>query len=125
MGCRDGCRGRPRPGARARVPRSDRGCLPPAERPPGKPGRFPCQNSKQQGDHAERTIGETRPYLDDAKQLLRTETTAVDFFNARIERYPNHLARTDLWASARALYGVGEYSEEDVGQILVAAGLES
>jgi hypothetical protein len=58
-------------------------------------------------------------------QLLRTETTAVDFFNARIERYPNHLARTDLWASARAFYGVGEYSEEDVGQILVAAGLES
>jgi hypothetical protein len=36
-------------------------------------------------------IAETRQYLDDADELLQTEKTAVDFFNARIERLPNHL----------------------------------
>ena len=48
-------------------------------------------------DDAERTIAETRQYLDDADELLRTENTAVDFFNAKIERYPDHLGRTVLW----------------------------
>jgi len=48
-----------------------------------------CGRHKQLDDDAERAIGATRHYLDDAEQLLRTETTAVDFFNARIERYPN------------------------------------
>ena len=54
---------------------------------------------------------------------LRTETTAVGFFNAKIERYPNHLARTVLWAGASAIYGVREHPGEDVGQILVAGWL--
>src|SRR5262245_32794992 len=62
--------------------------------------------NKQLDDDAERTIAETRQYLDDADELLRTENTAVDFFKAKIERYPNHLGRTVLWASASALYGV-------------------
>ena len=81
-----------------------------------------CARHKQLDHDAERTIGETR-YLDDAEQLLRTETTAVDFFNAKIESYPDHLAWTVLWVSARPLYGVREHPEEDVGQILVAAWL--
>jgi len=79
--------------------------------------------NKQLDDDAERTISETRRYLDDADELLRTENTAVDFFNAKIERYPNHLARTVLWAGASAVYGVREHPEEDVGQILVAGWL--
>jgi hypothetical protein len=49
---------------------------------------------------------------------MRTETTAVDFFNAMIERYPNHLARTVLWAGAYAIYGMREHPEEDVGQVI-------
>jgi glyoxylase-like metal-dependent hydrolase (beta-lactamase superfamily II) len=74
-------------------------------------------------DDAERTIAETRQYLDDAEDLLRTENTAVDFFNAKIERYPNHLGRTVLWAGASALYGVREHPDEDVAQIIGAGFL--
>jgi glyoxylase-like metal-dependent hydrolase (beta-lactamase superfamily II) len=82
-----------------------------------------CHKNKQLDDDAERTIAETRRYLDDADELLRTENTAVDFFNAKIERYPNHLGRTVLWAGASALYGVREHPGEDVAQILVAGWL--
>ena len=57
-----------------------------------KPRHIVCgHQNKQLDDDAERTIAETRQYLDDADELLRTETTAVDFFNAKIERYPDHL----------------------------------
>jgi glyoxylase-like metal-dependent hydrolase (beta-lactamase superfamily II) len=79
--------------------------------------------NKQLDDDAQRTIAETRQYLDDADELLRTENTAVDFFNAKIERYPNHLGRTVLWVGASALYGVREHPEEDVGKIVLAAWL--
>jgi len=75
---------------------------------------------RQLDDDAERTIAETRQYLDDADELLRTENTAVDFFNAMVERYPDHLGRTVLWAGASAVYGVREHPGDDVGQILVA-----
>jgi glyoxylase-like metal-dependent hydrolase (beta-lactamase superfamily II) len=74
-------------------------------------------------DDAERTIAETRQYLADADELLQTQNTAVEFFNAKVERYPNHLGRTVLWAGARALYGVREHPEGDVGQIVLAAWL--
>jgi glyoxylase-like metal-dependent hydrolase (beta-lactamase superfamily II) len=74
-------------------------------------------------DDAERTIAETRQYLDDADELLRSESNAVDFFNAMVERYPNHLARTVLWAGASAVYGVREHPGEDVVPILVAGWL--
>jgi glyoxylase-like metal-dependent hydrolase (beta-lactamase superfamily II) len=79
--------------------------------------------NKELDDDAQRTIAETRQYLDDADELLRTENTAVDFFNAKIERYPNHLGRTVLWVGASALYGVREHPEEDVGKIVLAAWL--
>jgi glyoxylase-like metal-dependent hydrolase (beta-lactamase superfamily II) len=80
------------------------------------------QNSKLDDD-AERTIAETRQYLDDADDLLRTENTAVAFFNAKIERYPDHLGRTVLWAGTSVLYGVREHPGEDLGQITLAAWL--
>jgi glyoxylase-like metal-dependent hydrolase (beta-lactamase superfamily II) len=78
--------------------------------------------NEQLDDDAERTIAETRQY-DDADDLLQTEKTAVDFFNAKIERYPNHLGRTVLWAGASALYGVREHPEEDIGQIILSSWL--
>jgi glyoxylase-like metal-dependent hydrolase (beta-lactamase superfamily II) len=60
-----------------------------------QPRRIVCGHQNEQlDDDAERTIAETRRYLDDADELLRTHTTAVDFFNAEIERYPDHLGRT-------------------------------
>jgi glyoxylase-like metal-dependent hydrolase (beta-lactamase superfamily II) len=74
-------------------------------------------------DDAERTIAGTRQYLDDAEELLRTEKTAVDFFNAKIERYPDHVGRTVLWAGASALYGVRENPEADVAQLIGAGFL--
>jgi len=79
--------------------------------------------NKQLDDDAGRTIAETRQYLDDADELLRTESTAVGFFTAKVERYPDLLARTVLWAGATALYGVREHPSEEVGQILVAGWL--
>jgi glyoxylase-like metal-dependent hydrolase (beta-lactamase superfamily II) len=57
------------------------------------------QNSRLDDD-AKRTIAETRHYLDDADELLRTENTATGFFNAKIARYPDHLGRMVLWVSA-------------------------
>jgi glyoxylase-like metal-dependent hydrolase (beta-lactamase superfamily II) len=79
--------------------------------------------NKHLDDDADRTIAETRQYLDDAEELLQTKTTAVDFFNAKLERYPNHLGRWVLWVGVSVLYGVREHPEQDVRQIIVAAWL--
>jgi len=90
-----------------------------------KPRRIVCgHQNKQLDDDAERIIAETRQYLDDADEPLRTETTAVDFFNAMVERYPNHLARTALWAGASALYGVRDHPGEDIARSSLPAGFE-
>ncbi len=80
------------------------------------------QNDKFDDD-AERTIAETRQYLDDADDLLRTENSAVAFFNAKIERYPDRLGRTVLWAGASVLYGAREHPGADLAQIILAAWL--
>ena len=57
-----------------------------------RPRHIVCgHQDKQLDDDAGRTIAQTRQYLDDADDLLRTETTAVGFFNAKIERYPAYL----------------------------------
>jgi len=66
---------------------------------------------KRLDDDAKRTIEQTRQYLDDSDDLLCTENTAVGYFNAKIERYPDHLGRLILWVTARALYGVREHPE--------------
>jgi glyoxylase-like metal-dependent hydrolase (beta-lactamase superfamily II) len=79
--------------------------------------------NKQLDDDAGRTIAQTRQYLDDADELLRTENTAVGFFNAKIARYPDHLGRLILWVSASALYGVREHPEENAAQIILASWL--
>ena len=80
-------------------------------------------SNRQLDDDAARTIAETREYLDDAEELLRTEATAVDFFNAKIARYPDHLGRTVLWAGAGVVYGVREHPEKDDGQVILDAWL--
>jgi glyoxylase-like metal-dependent hydrolase (beta-lactamase superfamily II) len=89
-----------------------------------KPQQIVCgHKNKQLDDDAKRTIAETRQYLDDADELLRSENTAIDFFNAKVERYPNYLGGMVLWASAGALYGVREHPEEDAGQIILSSWL--
>ena len=79
--------------------------------------------NKHLDDEAQRMIPETRQYLDDAEDLLETEKTAVDFFNAKIERYPNHVGRTVLRVGASIIYGVREQPGEDVGAITANAWL--
>jgi len=51
------------------------------------------------------------------------KNTAVEFFNAKIERYPNYLGRTVLWAGASAFYGVREHPDQDLAQIVGAGFL--
>jgi glyoxylase-like metal-dependent hydrolase (beta-lactamase superfamily II) len=80
------------------------------------------QNSRLDDD-AERTIAETRRYLDDAEELLGTEDSAVDFFNAKIAHYPAHLGRTILWVGARVLYGAREHPDQDIRPIILSAWL--
>jgi glyoxylase-like metal-dependent hydrolase (beta-lactamase superfamily II) len=82
-----------------------------------------CHQNKQLDDNAERTIAETRQYLDDADELLRTESTAVGFFNAKVDRYPTYLGRTVLWAGASTLYDVREHPGQDLGESIVAGWL--
>jgi glyoxylase-like metal-dependent hydrolase (beta-lactamase superfamily II) len=79
--------------------------------------------NKTLDDDASRQIAQTRQYLDDAEELLRTEDSAIGFFNAKLERYPGYLGRTVLWAGARTLYGVREHPEQDVRRIMVGSWL--
>ena len=79
--------------------------------------------NKQLDDDAKRTIEQTRQYLDDADELLRTENTALGYFNAKIERYPDYLGRLILWVTARALYGVREHPEGNAAQIILNSWL--
>jgi glyoxylase-like metal-dependent hydrolase (beta-lactamase superfamily II) len=89
-----------------------------------QPRHIVCgHQNKQLDDDAGRTIAQTRQYLDDADELLRTETTAVGFFNAKIERYPAYLGRWVLWVTARALYGVREHPEGNPAQIVLNSWL--
>lgn len=55
-------------------------------------------------DDAPRTIAETRRYLDAATELLSEHDTALDFFNAMLERFPDRLNAGALWGSTTALY---------------------
>ena len=78
---------------------------------------------KRLDDDANRTIAETRQYLDDAEDVLRTQSTAVGYFGAKIERYPDYLGRLILWVTARALYGVREHPDEKLAQVTLRAWL--
>jgi glyoxylase-like metal-dependent hydrolase (beta-lactamase superfamily II) len=80
------------------------------------------QNSKLDDDAA-RTIAGTREYLDVAEEMLNTEKTAVDYFNAMVARYPDHLGRTVLWATAQAVFGIREHPGEDPIQFIAGGWL--
>jgi glyoxylase-like metal-dependent hydrolase (beta-lactamase superfamily II) len=52
-----------------------------------------------------RAIAETRSYLEDVDRLSSTTASALEFYNAMIERYPERLNLTALWFwGARALF---------------------
>jgi glyoxylase-like metal-dependent hydrolase (beta-lactamase superfamily II) len=88
------------------------------------PSHIVCgHKDKRLDDDAKRTIEQTRQYLDDADELLRTEYTAAGYFNAKIERYPDHLGRLILWVTARALYGVRDHPGEDPRKIILSSWL--
>jgi glyoxylase-like metal-dependent hydrolase (beta-lactamase superfamily II) len=80
------------------------------------------QNSKLDDDAA-RTIADTREYLDVAEEQLRTQNTAADYFNTMVERYPDRLGRTVLWATAQAVFGIREHPGEDPTQFIAAGWL--
>jgi hypothetical protein len=42
-------------------------------------------------------IAETRRYLEDAERLIGTSHTALEFYNAMIELYPDRLNPSALW----------------------------
>ena len=89
-----------------------------------QPRHIVCgHQNKELDDDAGRTIAETRQYLDDADDLLRTENTATGFFNAKIERYPDHLGRMILWIGASVVYGVRDHPEEDIRKIILSSWL--
>ncbi|MCU7826391.1 MBL fold metallo-hydrolase [Kitasatospora sp. DSM 101779] len=77
--------------------------------------------NKDLDDDAERLIAETRRYLDDAEAALAAHDTPAEFFHAMLRRYPDHLGRTVLWVSSRALYLAREGG--DPVQNLLAAWL--
>jgi hypothetical protein len=60
-----------------------------------------------------------------AEVVLSANQHAVDFFNATIERYPNHLGRTVLWVGTSTLYGAREHPKADVGQFASTPGFDS
>jgi glyoxylase-like metal-dependent hydrolase (beta-lactamase superfamily II) len=74
-------------------------------------------------DDAKRTIEQTRQYLADAEELMRTEDSALGYFTAKIERYPDHLGRLILWVTARALYGIREHPGDDPRKTILASWL--
>jgi glyoxylase-like metal-dependent hydrolase (beta-lactamase superfamily II) len=89
-----------------------------------RPRHVVCgHQDKRLDDEAGRTIAQTRQYLDDAEESLTTASTAVDFFNATIGRYPDHLGRFVLWVSARTLYGAREHPGESVARIALSSWL--
>jgi phosphoenolpyruvate synthase/pyruvate phosphate dikinase len=96
---------------------------------------FPIPAAGDRENHVYISVGHQQMMTDAMKPLeisIRQLTAArpmyeaggrlfVDFFSAKIKRYPNHVGRTVLWAGASAIYGVREHPGEDVGRIVVAA----
>ena len=60
--------------------------------------------NKDLDDSAARTISQTRDYLNSADELLSQHSTALGFFNAMVERFPDRLNPGALWLGAVALY---------------------
>lgn len=70
-----------------------------------KPRRIVAgHKNKGLDDDATRSIHETRQYLDTAAELLLQHDSALGFFNAMLERFPERLNPGALWGGAVALY---------------------
>lgn len=77
--------------------------------------------NKDLDDDAARVIAETRQYLDDVDDLLPKNSTATDFFNAMLKRYPSRrLGATTLWAGTRSLYASRDRRGDEVQKSLAA-----
>src|SRR5262245_34795866 len=64
-----------------------------------QPRHIVCgHQNRKLDDDAERTIAETRQYLDEADELLRTETSDVDFLKAMVDRSRTQLGRAVVLA---------------------------
>ena len=48
-------------------------------------------------DDDPKAIDETRAYLEDGERLSQTSHSAIEFYNAMMERYPARLNPTALW----------------------------
>ncbi|MFF8027141.1 hypothetical protein ACFZDJ_39780 [Streptomyces sp. NPDC007896] len=59
--------------------------------------------NKNLDDDAARLFAETRRYLDDAEAAPAAHDTPEAFFQALLDRYPDHAGPTILWVSSRAL----------------------
>ena len=51
------------------------------------------------------TIEDTRRYLSDAERLIATSDTALEFFRAMLDLYPQRLNPGALWSGAQAIFG--------------------
>ena len=60
--------------------------------------------NKDLDDNAARTISQTLDYLNSADELLSQHTTALGFFNAMVQLFPDRLNPGALWLGAAALY---------------------
>ncbi|WP_326570215.1 MBL fold metallo-hydrolase [Actinacidiphila glaucinigra] len=70
-----------------------------------KPRRIVAgHKNKGLDDDATRSIHETRQYLDTAAELLLQHDSALGFFNAMLQRFPERLNPGALWGGAVALY---------------------
>jgi glyoxylase-like metal-dependent hydrolase (beta-lactamase superfamily II) len=70
-----------------------------------RPRRVVASHKNPALDDDPKAIDETRAYLEDAERLSQTSHSALDFYNAMLERYPARLNPTALWFwGARVLF---------------------
>jgi hypothetical protein len=81
--------------------------------------------NKELDDDAARVIAETRQYLDDADDLPLKNSTARNFFNAMLQRYPNRrLGATTSWACTSTLYALRDRHEVRFFRGVLRAGFD-
>ena len=62
-----------------------------------QPRRVVASHKNPALDDDPRAIAETRSYLEDVERLSRTAHSALEFYNAMMELYPERLNLTALW----------------------------
>ena len=70
-----------------------------------QPNKVVASHKNPALDDEPKAIDETRGYLEDAERLAQTSHSALEFYNAMLERYPSRLNPTALWFwGARVLF---------------------